>query len=54
MRWMTGAARRPTGTTDSTNPPVAENHRNAKSRQRARSRSQVTGRANGPWPVVSA
>ena len=34
----------PTGSTDITNPPVAENHRNPKSRQRAWSRSQRTGR----------
>ena len=36
-----------TGSTESTNPPVAENQQNATSRQRAGSRSQRTGRAAG-------
>ena len=48
VRWVTGATSRAAGSTESTNPPVAENHRNPKSRQRALSRSQVTARANEP------
>ena len=53
-RWVTGATSRATGSTDITKPPVAENHRNATSRQRALSRSQRTGRVTRLVPVVSA
>ena len=53
-RWMTGATRSATGRTDITKPPVAENHRDPTSRQRAGSVSQLTGRVTTLSPVVSA
>ena len=51
---MTGVASSATGSTDITNPPVAENHRNPTSRQRALSVSQRIGRVTRFVFAVSA